>query len=174
MASDTGQLKAAVQRLERVEKVISGDWTAAGHKVGQRAKREAKAVAGEVTGGSGRLTHMGRGATLSSGYDLEEQGKRLIFKLRPPGPWVIMEQGAKPHAIGPRGSKGRTVFGGLMFGGGQRANQAPGYEHPVYRVHHPGMRQKRGAIRKTFSRVRDMATPVYHDEMVKQIGEIYG
>lgn len=171
MASDTGQLKAAVQRLERVEKVITGDWSAAGHKVGQRAKREAKAVAGEVTGGSGRLTHMGRGATLSSGYDLEEQGKRLIFKLRPPGPWVIMEQGAKPHAIRPKRSR---MKGGGSGWGIDPAIIAPGYDHPVYKVRHPGMRQKRRAIARTFARVRDIATPVYHDEMVKQIGEIYG
>lgn len=166
-------------RLDRVKDALTGDWSAAGHKVGQRAKREATVIAAEVTGGSGRLTHMGRGAKLSSGYDLEAQGKRLIFKLRPPGPWVIMEQGAKAHEIRPRrsrgGGKGGGVFGGVMMGGGgEAAIMGAGYSHPVYRVHHPGMRQKRGAIRKTFARVRDIATPLYHDEMDKKLAEIYG
>jgi hypothetical protein len=158
-------------RLKRVEDVITGDWTAAGHQVGKRAKQEAKQVAATVTGGSGRLSHMGRGVALNSGYDLEAKGKRLIFKLRPPGPWVIMEKGAKAHAIKPKG--GRLRGGGSGWGI-TPAIIAPGYDHPVYRTSHPGMRQKRGAIRKTFARVREMATPAYHDEMVKQIGRIYG
>ena len=158
-------------RLRRVEEVVTGDWTAAGHKVGQWAKGEAKEVAAQVTGGSGVLSHMGRGTRLSSGYDLEQAGKRLILKLRPPGPWVIMEQGAKGHAIRPKRSR---MKGGGSGWGIDPAVIAPGYDHPVYKVSHPGMRQKRGAIRKTFTRVRAGATPQYHEEMVKQIGTIYG
>jgi hypothetical protein len=81
-----------------------------------------------------------------------------------------MEQGAKPHAIRPKRSRmGRGSGWGIdpaIIGGG--------YDHPVYKVSHPGMRQKRGAIRKTFARVRDMASGQYHEEMVKQIGQIYG
>lgn len=169
MASDT--LEAAVLRLKALEDALSGDWTQAGHAVGAMAKREAKAAAAEATGGSGVLTHMGRGARLSSGYDLDNQGKRLTLKLRPPGPWVIMEQGAKAHVI-PKSSGRRRGRGKPR---GARYLLAPGYSHPVKApIHHPGMRQKRGAIRKTFARVRDKASPMYHDEMVKKLAEIYG
>lgn len=170
MASGTS-LESAMLRLKSVEEVLTGDWTAAGHKVGGMAKREAKAVAADVTGGSGRLSHMGRGTALSSGYDLADQGKRMTFKLRPPGPWVIMEQGAKPHAIRPKRSR---LKGGGSGWGITPAIIAPGYDHPVYRVHHPGMRQKRGAIRKTFARVRENASATYHEEMIKKIATIYG
>src|SRR5215471_5095637 len=106
MASDTS-LKAAADRLAKVEAVLKGDWTKAGNRVGQMAKREAKATAAEVTGGSGRLRNMGRGTTLSSGYDLANRGTQMTLKLRPPGPWIIFEQGAKGHEIRPKRSRMR-------------------------------------------------------------------
>lgn len=114
---------------------------------------------------------MGKGVTLSSGYDLENRGTLITLKLRPPGPWLIMEQGAKPHVIRPKRSR--------MKGGGSGWGITPaiiggGYSHPVYRVEHPGMRQRRGAIRKTFARVRNKASATYHDAMVEKIGDIYG
>lgn len=174
MASDTS-LKDALARLSKVEDVLKGDWTDAGNKVGLMAKREATEVAGQVTGGSGVMSHMGRGARLRARYDLDDQGRKCTVSLQPPGPWVIMEQGAKPHEIGPRRGARHTVFGGAMFGGqGAPAIMAPSYSHPVYRVHHPGMRQKRGAIRKTFGRIRGKASETFHDEMVKKIEAIYG
>lgn len=170
MASDTS-LAGAGARLRALEAALKGDWTAAGHKVGAMAKKEAKAIAADVTGGSGVLTHMGRGARLGSGYDLEDQGKRMTLKLRPYGPWVIMEKGAKGHVIRPKRSRLR---GGGSGWGITPAVMAPGYDHPVYRVGHPGMRQKRGAIRKTFARVRVKGPETYHDEMVRMIAKIYG
>lgn len=172
MASDTGELKAAAERLERVNKVLSGDWTAAGHRVGKMAKAEAKDVAAEVTGGSGMLRNMGRGTRLSSGYELEDRGRRMTLTLRPRGPWVIFEQGARGHVIGVKKSRAR---GGGSGWGITPAIYARGYDHPTSKPFtHPGARTKRGAIRKTFARVRAKGSETYHTEMVKQIGQIYG
>jgi hypothetical protein len=172
--ADSASLKEALARLERLGRVLTGDWTEAAHKAGQAGKQEAQTVGRAVTGGSGVLSHMGRGARLGSRYEIKENGQLLEIALRPPGPWVIMTNGAKPHMIRPRGGRGRTVFGGMMFGGGERAIIAPGYAHPVSETHHPGMRQKRGAIDKAFVRMRTVVTPAYHDAMLKQVGALYG
>ena len=160
MASDAG-MAAAAERLDRVAKLIDGDYSAMGHAVGKHARAEATVIAAAVTGGDAVLSHMGRkGARLSAGYDLDNRGRRVTVKLRPGGPWVLTERGAKPHTI-PRTTRGRRKRKRLSINGSVRTS-----------VQHPGAKGK-DSITRTFGRIRGRAARDWHTEYVKELGKIY-
>ena len=170
MATDNG-LSALALRIGKVEEMLAGDWTPAGHAVGKGARREAKAVAADVSGGDGVLSHMGRrGARLGMRYDLAAQGRTVIVKLGPAGPWMLTEKGGKPHTI-PRATSRRR-----RGRGGARYLMAPGYNHPVRApVEHPGTKgsQAKRSVSRTFERIRAQAPTDFHEAYVAKLGEIF-
>lgn len=174
MASDVG-MQAAAERLGRVGDLITGDYSKMGHAVGKHAKTEATLIAAAVTGGDGTLSHMGRrGAKLSTGYDLDNRGRRVTVKLRPGGPWVLTESGAKPHTIKPKAARVRGIGSGW---GIDPAVYAPGYAHPTRKPFtHPGTqgRQSKRSITRTFGRIRGRATRDWHEAYVDELARIMG
>lgn len=160
----------AAAKLLRVASIFEGQGLVEiGHAVGKGARVEANRVASDVAGGDMRLSHWGRkGVKLGMGYDLEAGGRQVVVKLRPPGVWVAEEKGAAPHLIG-RGRGRRARSGGRV-----RYLHGGSYAHPVRApVAHPGMGGK-GAIRRTFGRIRGRASDDAHKSVVKQLGSIYG
>lgn len=171
MGTDVG-LPALNRRLSAIQDVLTGDMTAAGHAVGRGGRTEATSVARDVTGGDQRLSHMGRrGARLGMRYDVEDQGRRVVIKLTPAGPWMLTERGAKPHTIKPRGARGR---GGGSGWGIDAAVYASGYDHPTRKPFtHPGTSGK-GSVRRTMGRIRARSTADFHAEYVKQLAQVMG
>ena len=159
-------------RLDAVADVYAGNLLPAATAAGMAAKREATFVANDVAGG--RLSHMGkRGTRLTSGFDVGAAGKTVTIALRPPGPWMILERGAKGHVIGPR--RTRTTKAGHARTGPRTtwAVQGAGYAHPVRSAQHPGTGGKR-AVSRAFGRMRTAASKAFHDEQVQQLRRIYG
>lgn len=171
MATDVG-LPALSRRLDAIADVYKGDLTQAGHNVGKGARTEASSVARDVTGGDQRLSHMGRkGARLGMRYDVEDQGKRVIIKLTPAGPWMLTERGAKPHTIKPKAARARGIGSGW---GIDAAVWAPGYAHPTRKPFtHPGAPGK-SSIRRTMGRIRGRASADFHEGYVKQLAQAMG
>lgn len=169
MATDVG-LPALNARLGAIQDVLKGDLTTAGHAVGKGARTEARSVAQDVTGGDGVLSHMGRkGARLGMRYDVEEQGRTVVLKLTPAGPWVLTERGAKPHTIKPKGGRARGLGSGW---GIDAAVWAPSYDHPTRKPFaHPGTTGK-GSVRRAFGRMRVRAPKDFHDEYVAKLAKV--
>lgn len=168
MATDNG-LNALALRLDRVSEMLSGDWTTAGHAVGKGARREAQTVARDVSGGDMVLSHMGRkGVRLGMRYDLAGEGRTVIVKLGPAGPWMLTEKGGKPHTI-PRATSRRRRKPRYLLGAG--------YAHPVRApVEHPGTKgsQAKRSISRTFERIRAQAPVDFHQAYVDKLAEIFG
>lgn len=173
MATDNG-LSDLARRLGRVEEMLAGDWTTAGHAVGKVARRDANEVARDVAGGNGVLSHMGRrGARLGMRYDLATQGRTVIVKLGPAGPWMLTEKGAKPHTIKPRGGRARGLGSGW---GIDAAVYASGYDHPTRKPFtHPGTKgsQAKRSITRSFARIREHAPKTFHEAYVAKLGEVF-
>jgi len=172
MATDSG-LNGLNARLGAIQDVLSGDLTSAGHAVGRGARTEATNVAQSATGGDQRLSHMGRkGARLGMKYDLVDQGRHVVIKLTPAGPWVLTESGAKPHTIKPKAARSRGVGSGW---GIDATVWAPGYAHPTRKPFtHPGTKssQARRTITRTFARVRARASHDFHEAYVEKLARV--
>lgn len=172
MASDNG-LSGLTRRLDAIGDLYAGDMTTCGHAVGKGGRVEASAIAREVSGGDSVLSHMGRrGARLGYRYDVAEQGRRVLMKLAPAGPWSLVESGAKPHTIKPKGGRSR----GLGTGWGiDAAVWASTYDHPTRKPFtHPGTqgRQARRAITRTFARTRARASRDFHDAYLVKLAKV--
>ena len=162
MATDQG-LAALDKRLSAVHDVLTGDMTKGGHAVGRGGRIEASAIATAVAG-DGVLSNMGRkGARLGMRYNVEERGRRVELILKPAGPWVLMERGAKGHTIGkPRRGKPRYLHGAA-------------YGHPVLGpISHPGAPgARKNAITRAFGRMRSRASRDFHAAYVAQLAEVF-
>jgi hypothetical protein len=113
-----------------------------------------------------------RGVRLSSGFDVTEAGKRVTIALRPPGAWMLVERGAKPHDIAPK--RRTTRAGHIRTAKRDRWTvQAASAAHPTRRVHHPGASGKR-AITRAFGRMRTTVPKAFHDAQVAELRRIYG
>jgi len=134
------------------------------HAVGKGARTNVTAVAREVTGGDGVLSHMGRrGARLGMRYEVEQRGRLTFIKLAPAGPWMLTQKGAKGHTI-PRSSRRRNAKPRFVMGAG--------YSHPVRGpIHHPGAGGK-DSIQRAFARVRRDASKDFHAAYVEQLAKV--
>jgi hypothetical protein len=166
VASDAG-LPALQRRFDAIQDLLSGDLTSCGHAVGKGGRTEAKQSARSVTGGDEVLSHFGRrGVRLSYGYDLDQQGRRVTMKLRPPGPWSLVESGAKPHSI-PRSTSRRRRRG-------PRVLSSPSFGPVSGPVEHPGTRgsQALHAVTQTFDRIDRRASKDFHDAYVELLAKV--
>ena len=156
---------AAAQRLGAVGRIFSDDLTDLGHAAGRAGKQAGLGVARQL----GVLRHMGRrGVRLSARYDVESGGRVIVVKLTPPGPWVLVEQGAGPHAINPRRRRKTAT-------GRPSAVLGAGFGHPVGRGVVTGARARaRGGIRTAFARARPAIVDAWHDAELARIRRIYG
>ena len=167
MATGT-TLADAGHRLERVARYLEGDLTPMAVGIGTAAKAGALEAARAATGGSGRLSHMGRkGVTLGAGYEIGERGRRVTVRFRPPGAWIITDTGARAHAEPRLSKRGRRRRGakGALYGAG--------LTHPLARVEHPGM-SGRHSLTLAAHRIHDVAPRAANDALVRELGRIYG
>jgi len=151
--------------MDAIADMLNGDMTDCGHAVGKGFRTVASDVSRDVTGGDGVFSHMGRkGARLGMGYDLAQQGRTVIMKLRPGGPWALAEKGAKPHTI-PRATRGRGRRG-------VRYVYGPSYAHPVRGpIEHPGAPAKR-AITRVWLQVGQRASRDFHEAYVTKLAKV--
>jgi hypothetical protein len=167
VSTDT-TLAAAAERFARVERFLSSDLTPMAVEIAKESKTAALQVAQAVTG-SGRLSHMGRrGVRLGAVYTIEEQGRRIWIKFVPPGAWVIMDTGAKPHEEprkrrGTRSGRGKRK--GAMFGSG--------LAHPLTHVEHPGVRGRR-ALMLAGERIDKVVGPAGDRYVQGELRKIFG
>lgn len=162
MAADSG-LSDLQRRLDAIQDLLEGDMTPMAHAVGKGARQDANAIAKDVSGGDGVLSHMGRkGARLGMRYDVEQQGRLTFIKLVPAGPWMLTQKGAVGHQI-PRRATRR---------GKPRFVMGAGYSHPVRApIQHPGAPGK-DSIQRAFVRIRRNASENFHDAYVKQLAKV--
>jgi hypothetical protein len=116
---------AAAARLSGVEQKIL---TQAAVRFDVLAK---ESLARAVGGGTSMLLH-GRGGKrrpVRMGTKAVISGQSMFVNGIPKAQWVWLEEGTKPHRI-PKGRR-KTFL------------KAPGYDHPVRTVRHPGSRGKR-------------------------------
>lgn len=137
---DLGELAG---KLAALEVALDGVTRATHQRIGREAKTGwIPVAAGRAVGGDLAMSNFGRGRRrgaikLTAGYDADE--RRVEIRPRPPGPWALVEDGAKRHVIPRRRSirrsrsgKTRVVNGVKLPDGGIR---------PF--VVHPGVRGKR-------------------------------
>jgi hypothetical protein len=165
--SEDATLAAAAKRFERLALYLGGDLTPMAIGIGQAAKRQAIEVGHAVTGGSGRLSHMGRrGVALSAGYDIGEKGRTVLIKFRPAGAWIIEDTGARPHDEPKRARRtGRGKRKGAMYGSG--------LAHPVTQVHHPGV-HGRQALKLAANRIEKVVGPEADKALQGELKKIFG
>jgi hypothetical protein len=163
--SEDSSLAAAAERFARLERYLSGDLTPMAVGIGQAAKRQALEVGRAVTGGTGRLSHMGHGVTLSAGYDIGERGRTVLVKFRPAGAWIIVDTGAKPHVEPKARRSGRGKRKGALYGSG--------LAHPVAQVHHPGV-HGRAALRIAARRIDSIVGPEGDKALRTEMSKIFG
>jgi hypothetical protein len=160
-------LAGALQRLERVDKLLTGDLTTLANAMGKAARVAADATAAEVTGGSARLSRMGRrGARLTTAYQVGEQGRKVLVVFRPAGAWVLENTGAGPHTEPrlTRRGKRRKASRGAIFG--------PGMGHPAATVRHPGVKGK-GALRTAADRIAVVVPYAGDAALVRELASIF-
>jgi hypothetical protein len=153
---------AVVEHLAAVEALLS---TPGVEQLTRAAGTAGKRAVVSVGGRLGRLSHMGRkGVKLGGRYDVA--GSAVAVALRPPGAWVIVERGAKPHRIAPKRSRLRAARGGRppALGGG--------LDQP--RAHVVGRAKGRGGIRQAFAAARPAMTDAVRDAQVEAMRRIYG
>jgi hypothetical protein len=162
VAADNG-LNALQSRLDAIQGLLEGDMTPMAHAVGKGARQDVTAIARDVSGGDGVLSHMGRkGARLGMRYEVEQRGRLTFIKLVPAGPWMLTQKGAKAHQI-PRTSRRR---------GKPRFVMGSGYSHPVRApIQHPGS-GGRDSVQRAFVRVRQHASKNFYDAYVEQLAKV--
>lgn len=149
----------ALRHLDQVAAMLRGASLAQLSTAGARAATtEARRVAASL----GPMSHMGRkGVVLKAGYDVAPSGERFVMSLKPPGAWVIAQQGARVHVIKPRRR------------GGRRALAGGGLAGPVARVSNAHARGRAG-ISKAFAAARPAIAPAVHAAHEAALRGIYG
>lgn len=162
MATDSG-LSGLQVRLDAIQDLLNGDMTPMAHAVGKGARQNVNAVARDVAGGDGVLSHMGRrGVRLGMRYEVEQRGRLTFIKLVPAGGWMLTQKGGRPHQI-PRTSRRR---------GKPRFVMGSGYSHPVRApIQHPGS-PGRSSVERAFARVRRDASKDFHAAYLDQLAKV--
>jgi len=127
--------------------------------------RAGKDAAVKVGAAAGPLRNMGRkGVALKAGYDIEADNSRIVLRLRPPGAWVIAEQGAREHTIRPRRRRARAAGRPVALG------TPAGARAVVYHARAKGRR----AITRAFGAARPAIPAAIHDAQIATMRRIYG
>lgn len=154
----TTDLPGIAKKIDGLADCLSGETHKRSlRKAGMAGKKAALAVAEEVAGGDRAIT-MGRGRRvfLGAGYDLEGDNAVKVV-LRPPGPWVLFEKGAKAHRIPKRRSDGFMAI--QDFGHSDEGAAS---------VDHPG-RSGRRAVSRAFKRVEETVPQAYSDALFAEM-----
>ena len=132
---------------------------------GMAAKKAALNVAEQVVGGDRAIVMGGRRkVTLGAGYDIAGDSS-VSVALKPPGPWVLFDKGAKDHHI-PRARR-RASSKVLRFP--MSDEQGSGYAR-YSNVR--GIRGKR-AVARAFAKAQDEGTSEFGKAVLKEVARVW-